>query len=321
MPFDAFPFPLTRLNPWFPGQFGVAGTSNKVGLRMHCTGAVYYVDPNYPGVTDQREGTDPEYPLATIQAAVDKCVRGDVVAVMENDAWQYASGLVYPLPIQESVVVNSPGISILGYARSSGLGVVWQPGAALETGLTVDAIDVRVAGFAFDAPLGGNGISAVWNGTTVWGENLIVEDCFFSNRIDIAIQLEFAWNCWIQRCVFQQCDSHGIYVDPAGSGAAYLHILENQFHDCAVAMALRGVDNSEILHNRIFNSKAQGGGAATNEGIDTTAGLNNLVADNWFSCLLPVPANGDWNDLNTGAASDAWIGNHCLDGMAVTTPT
>ena len=43
--------------------------------------------------------------------------------------------------------------------------------------------------------------------------------------------------------------------------------------------------------------------------------------DNFFSCLLPVPANGDWNDLNTAAATDAWMGNYCMNGLAVTNPT
>ena len=62
-------------------------------------------------------------------------------------------------------------------------------------------------------------------------------------------------------------------------------------------------------------------GAAANEGVNLTGGGRDMVFENWFRCLLPVPANGDWDDLNTGAATDAWVGNHCMDGLAVARPT
>jgi hypothetical protein len=85
-------------------------------------------------------------------------------------------------------------------------------------------------------------------------------------------------------------------------------------------MWLRVTDDSEIWNNSIYNNTALAGAAAEDEGITTEGGANNMVWDNYFSCLLPVPANGDWNDLNTSVASDAWIGNKCLDGVAVVRP-
>lgn len=72
-PVNADPRPLTRLNPWYPGQMGVPGAWTDTGVRTHPTGTVFYVDPNYPGASDQRDGTDPTDPLATIAAAVSKC--------------------------------------------------------------------------------------------------------------------------------------------------------------------------------------------------------------------------------------------------------
>ena len=35
--------PLTRLNPWYPGQFGVPGTDSETGLRLDSNGTVFYV--------------------------------------------------------------------------------------------------------------------------------------------------------------------------------------------------------------------------------------------------------------------------------------
>ena len=65
--------PLVRFPTLFPGQMGVPGTDTERGLRTHTTGAVFYVDPNYSGVSDLRDGTDPEDPLRTVAAALTKC--------------------------------------------------------------------------------------------------------------------------------------------------------------------------------------------------------------------------------------------------------
>jgi hypothetical protein len=53
-------------------------------------------------------------------------------------------------------------------------------------------------------------------------------------------------------------------------------------------------------------------------GINTTGGHENQVFDNSFSCTLA--GAGGWAVLNSGAATDAWINNHCSNGMAIATP-
>jgi len=315
---------LQRLKPWYPSQYGVPGTDLTTGLRRYPDSKVLYVDPNATGVTDQRDGTDPDAPLATVAAAITKCRswHGDIIIVRHMDAWQYAPQT--ETPIQESVTVDKHGIAILGVSPGSPLGPVWQPGGAGETAITVAALDVRIAGFCFGAPLGGNAIYSEWDGATLWGENLVIEDCFFDDEVDIAIQLEYSWNCWIRRCVFQECDAYGIYIDPAGSGIDYLHVSDCEFRDVGTsAISGRVLDSSEILRCRVWNSNAYGAAAATDEGFDLAGGDENIIADCWFSCLLPVPANGDWDDLNSDGApaTSAWIGNYCMDGLAVTNPT
>ena len=321
----SLPWPLTRLNPWYPGQYGVPGTDSETGLRHHTVGRVFYVDPNHVDANDNRDGTDPNAPFATVGAALAHCqsFAGDVILVMAMDAEDYSPGT--GIAIDESVTVSVHGVSIIGVHRSGAQGVVWRPAAAAGTCITVKAIDVLIEGFYFDGYIGGgaggDAIYADWDGLTTWGDNLIVRHCFFSDTIDTAIEMEYTYNFWITDNVFQECDVYGIYADPAGSGAAFGHIIGNQFHDCGAAIVGK-IWNCEIAGNRIFNSAAQGGGAATNRGIDTSAGTGqNLVANNWFSCLLPVAAPGDWNDLNTGDAADAWPGNWLMNGMAVTTPT
>ena len=322
----SWPTPLIRFPTLFPGQLGVSGTDNENGLRSHSTGCIFYVDPNYPGVSDARDGTNPDDPLETVAAALTKCqpYRGDVIAVMANNAWQFGkSADGFTIPISEEVIVTVPGIRIVGVAQAGSLGVIWNPVSNGGTCISVHACDVTIEGFCFDEGVfaGCNGILADWDGATMFGDNLTVRHCTFTDTIDTAIALEFAWYCNIHNNQFEQCDAYGIYVDPAGSGIAHCNIDDNIFHNCTVAMALNGADDCRIWKNQIYNANAQSAAVATNEGIDTTNGNRNMIYDNSFSCLLPVPANGDWDDLNTAGATDAWIGNHCMDGLTVTNPT
>lgn len=315
--------PLVRQSPWYPSQFGVPGAGGLDGERLHCTGKVLYVDPNFPGASDQRDGTEPSAPLATIQAAVDMTTdyAGDVIVVMQNGAWQYAGGTVYRTGIVESVVLDRAGVRILGVSPG-GVGVPWTAGAAGEFALTITGIDCLVEGFAYSAPAGGgNGIYAEWDGVTAFADNVVIQHCLFDDSIDIAVQLEYAWYCYVRHCFFEECDTCAVYVDPAGSGIAYVEISDNWFQDCALALSLDDADNCKITRNHIFNAAAQGGGAATDEGIDTSAGSDNIVSDNFFSCILPAASPGDYDDLNTASATDAWINNHCMNGDAITNPT
>ena len=46
-----------------------------------------------------------------------------------------------------------------------------------------------------------------------------------------------------------------------------------------------------------------------------------MVTNNWMSCLLPVPANGDYDACNSPGTTDAWIQNMCIDGPSIRNPT
>ena len=328
-----WPPPLTRFPTLWPGQFGVPGTDHDRGERMHSTGEVFYVDPNYPGASDARDGTSPTSPLLTVAAALTKVQpqRGDVIVVGSNDYWQYAPGgkavsTDYITPITEEVTIpyTCSGVRIVG-ASNGPMGVMWQPASNGGTCITVHAIDVLIEGFLFTEGdyTGCNAIYAEWDGTTLFGENLTVRHCTFDGTVDIAIQLEYCWYCDIHDNAFWECDAYGIYTDAGGAACDFCYIHDNLFRDCGTsAIALLGAANkNHIYNNQIYNSSAMAGGAATDEGIDLTAGNGNFVYNNAFSCALPAGAPGDYDDLNTGGVSSAWIANWCMNGMATTNPT
>ena len=321
--------PLTRAKPWYPGQMGVPGTDTERGLRTHTTGAVFYVDPNYSGVSDLRDGTDPEDPLRTVAAALTKCqaYRGDVILVMANGTWEYAGPNDYATVVAESVIVTVPGVSIIGVCPSSPVGVPWTPAADLGWCIEIRACDVTVEGFAFvgePQDTGARGIFAEF-GPGRYGDNAVIRNCYFDSDIVTGVELAFSWQTIIEGCKFDGC-GYGVYVDPEGLGAAYCDIANNEFRDCAVgAIYTAGIDDSRIHHNSVYNANAQAGAAATDEGIITTDGVEpdgvrNIVYENWLSCALPVGV-GDYNDLCSGSPTDAWVQNYCMNGPATTNPT
>lgn len=319
LPFDRGQLPAVD-EPW-----GFSGVRREV-RNVRGDSRVFYVDPNNTLSSDSNSGEDPMYPLLTIQQAVTntRAYKGDTIYVISNDGWIYGSGTSDIIAETVTIPATKPGISLIGVGAGS-IGVYWSPENASETCLTINAIDVIVSGFAFTGNgSAADGISCEWDGATMYGENATICNCFFDSDIETAIQLEYAWYNHIYNCMFSECATYGIWSDVAGSGTEYNRIHHNRFVDirgtAAIAL-LGGGDNNYIAHNWIYNTDAENGAAATNEGINLTGGANNLVSQNVFSCLLPVPANGDWDDFNTASATDAWVQNYCLDGPNTTNPT
>jgi len=313
----AIPLPLTRLPPWYPGQSGVPGTGTETGLRVHTTGAVFYVDPNYPGVSDLRHGTEPLYPLATVGAALTKCqpYRGDTILVMANNAWTYTNpALGWTTPIAEAVTVNVPGIRIVGVSPSGAVGVPWSVPTA-QWGFTVAATDVLIEGFAFmGVGAGSNGIRATWGPPAAFGDNLVVRHCLFDDAILTAISLDFVWNAEVMGCAFEGCD-YGIWCDTPGSSIESVRVIQNWFQGCTLgAITLPEAEDCLIVDNWVHAAVP-----ATDTFIDLSAGGGNIVANNWLGCPLGVGA-GQYGDVNSAGPGDQWIANKCADGTAITNP-
>ena len=272
-----WPIPLTRFKTLFPGQMGVPGTDNERGLRSDCHGTIFYVDPNAVGVSDGRDGTDPEAPLQTVAKALTLCqaYRNDVIAVMFNGYWTYAdvtSGR--RTPIAEQVTVDVPGVRIVGVAPSSPLGVPWVNTANSGVAITVDAIDVVIEGFCFWNPTytGCTAILAQWDGVTAYADNLIVRNCFFYDEFAIAIDLDYCYNSYIEDCVFQSVDK-GINNNGTNGDPDWLIIRNNVFTACTVAIDLDDTSYPIIEDNEIIDCPT----GITFDGATAAKIKNNVV--------------------------------------------
>ena len=313
-----WPIPLTRQNPFYPGQTGVPGTDTETGLRTNTLGTVFYVDPNYPGAHDRRDGTNPTDPLLTVQAGIDRCQAwaGEVVAVMANGDWQYGGHVGRQATIQEEVTVSTDGISIVGVAPSSGLGVYWQPAQNDGVCITINALDVLVEGFCFwnEDFTGGTGILSQWTGNAAplfQGENTVVRNCNFNAVLDYGIALDYTWYSSVTDNFFHDIAVAAIHNLATTGDPDYSVFARNHFLDCALAISLPGVDGAFIYENKI-----SGDPAAANSFINTTGGGSNTVSRNALVCTLAQYVGGTCNS----SATDGYVQNYCIDGPSVALP-
>ena len=136
--------PLTKLSPFYPGQWGVRGSDDPLGLRTEPQGLVYYVDASHPNATDSNDGTDPNEPFATIQAAITE----------SNSTIDWAATPPYT---GMNVIVIAPGqyaenLTPPYYCKVIGLG--------LATGNQTDiCVNVHPAA---GAALAGTGLASYW---------------------------------------------------------------------------------------------------------------------------------------------------------------
>jgi len=279
-------------------------------------GHVIHVNQKHANASDANTGLNANYPLSTIQQGVDngRAMSGDTILVLQNDGWTYGSDTSDNIVENVTIPWTKPGLQLIGICPGS-MGVNWSPTGTASFALIIQAMDTHVAGFNFWDD--GDGIYCDWDGTTsgTYGENVVINNCTFGQGMDTAIQLEYSWYAKIENCHFNGLDSYGIVVSTSGSGISYASINDNWFQECAIAMTLGEIDSSNIYNNRIYNNDAMTSGTGIGDGLITSAGTYNIISDNYFSCLLC-----NWDNFNSGDTTDAWINNHCLDGLATSTP-
>jgi hypothetical protein len=105
-------YSVTRMKPWYPGQLGVPGSDNELGLKHTTQGTVLYVDSTHPLANNANDGTDPEAPLATWAGAVAKTTanHGDVIVLAPRHRETWASLL-------GSAVLSVAGVTTIGQGR------------------------------------------------------------------------------------------------------------------------------------------------------------------------------------------------------------
>jgi len=302
-------FPLLKLKPFFGGQFGVPGSEAPQGLRWSPDAVVLYVDSGHADASDNADGTNPEQPLATVQAAVSSSLLTDYSIIVVN-------GTVEESVVTPDYVTGPSYVSIIG-AGPTGYSPSWQSDAADEPALDMRAVGWMVQGFRF---LGQTAAACIELRHTDSGADdiairTVIQNCLFDGLTtgQYGIWSHGCYDVWIIDCVFQLWnnvanDACGLFAGTTPLAIPYRnHIIGCVFWDND-NHAIFPCNGCEFVGNRF----QQVGYAYTAvQSLNTTVGGNpgddNLVTQNVMT--------GDYSVAGgySGGAADIWIGNMCDD--------
>lgn len=167
--------PVIRQKPFYPGQWGIKGSDNPLGLRLYPQGQVFYVNSSAPTANDNNDGTDPEYPLSTLLAAYNKATSGqNDVIVLVGQSSQY--------PVTAAFTWTKSYVHLIGVSPDiPGVGqrvrVVAPDTADLDAVMTVSGSGNSFQNVQF---YNGNDAAADSGAVVVTGSRNYFENCFFA---------------------------------------------------------------------------------------------------------------------------------------------
>jgi len=291
---QSYGIPVLKAPPWFSGQVGIPGSGNPYGFRQEPQGLVWYVDGSHASANDGYEGTDPDEPLLTIQAAITK----------SNATVDWAATPPY---YGFNTIIVSPGVYAENltpafYCRIIGLGLATGGDVCVNvepttgspmagTGLALHLVNIRftcntavpVLDFAvFNSCViencmivdGNPGLATVGLDMTDGGGSMIIGSRFVYTSNPLTIGIRSTGDFF--DCKVIGCEIRAVTTGIDLSGAAL-------------------VGNSLLAHNYI---------AKPATGIDDSVVGGSLVVDNWITAT----------DAISHADADMTIANHVVNG-------
>jgi len=318
---------ILKLPPWFSGQMGVPGSDTPEGLRTHPQGLTFYVDTNHPDANDQNDGTDPRYPLASIQEAVDKVQnRGDQIMIAPGS---YAESVVTP-----NYVTGPNYVHIIGLGGGQRQAVQWSSGAANEPCLDLRAVGWTVENVKFLAPTTSACVELrhTDSGANDIAINTIIKNCHFYGQTTglYGVLSHGAYLVTIEGCLFENFNNVANTATALATGTTPLAIpFRNVIRDCIfmendnhVIFACNG---SLFLNNVFMKGYTYSPVTVLRTSLVGNPGDDNHVHGNFFGGLDYSITGG----FVSGAA-DSWVGNFSDDvaeaevgdnGLTIAIPT
>lgn len=309
--------PVTRLTPWYPGQLGIPGSDNSLGIRVASGGIVLYVDDSHANANDSNDGTNPDGPKATIQSAISSTF------LVENSVIVVGGGATLT---ESAIIANSSPeqCTIIGVGNEQ-WGPSWTSAAAAENALTIRQSGWTIANIRFHPHTAAAGILLEHDGgVTTNSDRTRIINCDFDAMWSGLYGIHSTGSpdqVFVEGCRFHEFDSGGaannaaaIYLGLTPFASPYLWVIRNnvfQDNDRHIAQvdALRGGNGCLIEGNRFMAPVNNANGTATYLDMrGGTLGLNTVVG-NFFG--------GDYS--NTGgywanaAAPGSWVGNVAED--------
>jgi len=301
---------ITRLTPFYMGQMGVESSDNSLGIRTGGGGNVYYVgDPaaTYYEAADVNDGTNPLYPKATIQSALDACVadHGDEIIVFPGN---------YELTATLTMTLDRVRLFSWDYLRGESA-----PSVAITSAtddfdlLSVNADQIEIAGIRFANGSAVTALDCITVGTTGACVGVYIHDNKFANGggfgVDVGSALGTVNDITIRHNTFMQIDDNAA---AAGVHLGYVVradvdsnlFVSDQAGTYGVNLDNRITSGSIIRNNQFFIEEA-GGVAIFRAGATADVMMSgNMVAGG------PTTASAITQTIDGGLyAVENWVSN------------
>jgi len=267
--------------------------------------AVFYVDPT--SGNDQNDGLSWDFPLKSIQAAVNKVVdrlgtlilvgpgkiQENVLLEKNHDA-VYIKSVAGPWETQwrPSDGLSGPGAAVYAFTDTN-----TEAGSATGIGLFVGARGCTIDGFCFDGGGGyvgmvvgdGYGVGDVTQGTSQNAASCRIINCLFNNgnegtAIPGLVLKGCSSNVIVENNSFEKCD-YGVYI-ASGSGKTNISpiIRNNHFYGCSTYGVYKANENTDINVQVIGNTFLDGSGATMTFAVKLQGTGQHFMAGNRFGC-------------------------------------
>lgn len=294
--------PIIKHGPFYPPQWGVAGSDSPLGIRTVPLGNVYYVHSSNPAANDNNAGTDPNYPMSTVLAAFNRCTAGqnDVVALIGQSA-------SYPL--------LAP--------------LVWNKAYTHLVGLSAD-----LNGIGQRVRITGSDVLDLLNLVTFTVDGCCVENIQFYNGANAA-QDSGAVVVSGGRCRFQNCWFNGINNDAVVGIRPNVYSLkldgaiECYFKDCTIGSdtMIRASTNAELWmlngaskhrfdHCTFLKWSVTAGNFMVRLDVSVSTGLN--IFENCIFSNRVGPITDCFNVIGAGAFDYRTVLKGCVLGGGIT---
>jgi len=303
-----------------PGQLGIAGTSEEERI----TGVdvpVFYVNAAHPNANDLNDGTDPLYPLSTIQGIVTRTLQNALGTstrepILKTYSTIFVSGTVNEDVVTGAYTLMPSYVSIIGVGHSR-YSPSWIGSSQTVASLDLRCVGWKIKGFRFYGKTGAACI--VLRHTDTGADDIairtVIEDCYFDGLTTglTGIESHGCYDVWIVNNTFQLWQNAantgiGMRVTTTPLAIPYRnHIVDNIFDDS---------DNGMIWPSngsRFEGNKVNPVGytytmvQAFNTSLVANPGDKNIVVGNYFADDYSI-AGG-----YRGGATDKWFGNFTPD--------
>lgn len=310
------PYQVTRQKPWFPGQLGVAGSDNSLGLRTTPVGIVLYVDDSHPRANDDNDGTDPEDPKETVQGAISSQYIVENSLIIVGGATTLTESAIIPNSAPEQC-------TIMGFGNEQ-WGPTWTSGAADEDALTIRQAGWTIANIRFNPPSAAAAIQLDHDAASTVSDRTRILNCDFDGLWAGRYGISFNGGpdqVFVKDCRFHELSNGGqasfaIYVAVTTHANPYLWVIErNQFfendNNIGQVVAADRSFNVSLFKDNVFT---QGVLNPTAIHLDLRGGSQgeNTVIGNFFGGDYSQAGGYYANAANPGS----WVGNVAEDMLA-----